>query len=35
MMFMAGEHHEALSYMDNLTAAVRYNSTCHTIQARA
>ena len=34
-MFMAGEHHEALSYMDSLTAAVRCDSTCDTIQARA
>ena len=33
-MFMAGEQHDALSYMDSLTAAV-CNSTCHTIQARA
>ncbi|KAN0087949.1 hypothetical protein V8E55_006570 [Tylopilus felleus] len=32
VMFMAGEHHDALSYMDILTAAFRYNSTCHTIQ---
>ena len=34
-MFMAGEHHDALSYMDSLNAAVRYNSTRDTIQARA
>ena len=34
-MFMAGEHHDALSYMDGLAAAVQYDSTCHTIQARA
>ncbi|KAN0078203.1 hypothetical protein V8E55_010260 [Tylopilus felleus] len=33
VMFMAGEHHVAISYMDSPTAAVRYNSTCHTIQA--
>ncbi|KAN0087902.1 hypothetical protein V8E55_006523 [Tylopilus felleus] len=33
VMFMAGEHHDALSYMDSLTAAVPYNSTCHTIKA--
>ena len=34
-MFMAGEHHDALSYLDSLTAADRYDSTCHTIQVRA
>ncbi|KAN0087900.1 hypothetical protein V8E55_006521 [Tylopilus felleus] len=33
VMFMAGEHHDALSYMDSLNAAVRYNSTRDTIQA--
>ena len=35
VMFVAGEHYNALSYMDSLTAAVRYDSTCHMIQARA
>ena len=34
-MFMAGEHQDAISYMDRLTAASLYDSTCHTIQARA
>ena len=34
-MFMAGEHHDALSYMDSLTAEVRYDSSCHMIQAHA
>ena len=34
-MFMAGEHHDALSDMDNLTAAARYEPTYHAIQARA
>ena len=33
-MFMAGEHHDAISYLDSLTAADRYDSTSHTILAR-
>ncbi|KAN0097093.1 hypothetical protein V8E55_001539 [Tylopilus felleus] len=33
IMFMAGEHHNALSCVDSLTAAVPYNSTFHMIQA--
>ena len=34
-MFMAGEHHNAISHMDNLTAKYQYNSTFYAVQARA
>ena len=34
-MFMAGEHRDAISRIDDLNAAVHFNSICYMVQARA
>ena len=34
-MFMAGEHPDAISRVDNLIATIPLNSTCYVVQARA
>ena len=33
-MFMAGEHRDAISRVDDLNAAVHFNSICYVVQAR-
>lgn len=34
MMFMAGEHPNALSHVDDLIATVPFRSMCYVVQAR-
>ncbi|KAF8132400.1 hypothetical protein EV363DRAFT_1106545, partial [Boletus edulis] len=34
-VFMAGEHPDAISRLDDLIATTRSNSLCYTVQARA
>ena len=33
-MFMAGEHRDAISRIDDLAATVHFNSICYVVQAR-
>ncbi|KAF8414500.1 hypothetical protein L210DRAFT_3571914 [Boletus edulis BED1] len=35
LVFMAGEHIDAISRLDDLIATVRFNSVCYTVQACA
>ena len=35
IVFMAGEHDDAISRVDDLIDTVPFNSICHVVQARA